>query len=223
MGTAGYDRSVTTSEASPCRAGGRRARTRAALVGAAKRLLSEGRVAVSIQEITEEANVGFGSFFNHFTSKAELFDAAVTCALSEHDAMIAEVTRGIEDPAELFAVGLRTTGRLQRSHPELVRVLLNEGTGVLLRDEGIAPRARADIRAGIDTGRFEIADAELVFMIAGGALLGLLQMLDADPDVDAGVAADHLAEHLLRMLGVPGQEAVDIASRPLAGDTSDAP
>lgn len=211
---------VTTTGAPHRTTDGRRARTRAALVEAAQRLLSEGRVAVPIQEITDAADVGLGSFYNHFTTKDELFDAAVVSALTAHHAVIAEVTRGIDDPAELFAIGVRTTGRLQRSEPALVRVLLHQGTGVLLRDEGIAPRARADIRAGIATGRFPIADPELALVIAGGSLLGLLQVLDANPGTDAGEATDRLAESLLRMFGVPGDEAADIASRPLRGDAT---
>lgn len=59
----------------------RRARTRAALIAAARRLLAEGRVAVSVQEITTEAGVGFGSFYNHFDSKEDLFSEAVANTL----------------------------------------------------------------------------------------------------------------------------------------------
>lgn len=215
---------MTSQEASLPGTDRRRARTRAALVGAAQRLLSQGRSAVSIQEITEAAEVGFGSFYNHFTSKEELFDAAIIETLDAHDAVIAEVTRGVEDPAELFAIGVRTTGRLQRVQPQLVRVLLHNGTGILMRDIGIAPRARADIRAGIDAGRFRFVDPELAFMIAGGSLLGLLQMLDADPEVDADEATDRLAESLLRMFGLSAEEAAEIAAHPLpraaSGDDS---
>src|SRR5579859_1853945 len=47
----------------------RKARTRQALIDAAVRLIAEGRGdRASIQEITEEADIGFGSFYNHFES-----------------------------------------------------------------------------------------------------------------------------------------------------------
>lgn len=52
----------------------RRERTRNALLGAAQRFLAEGRSAVGIQEIADAADVGFGSFCNHFESKEQLFD-----------------------------------------------------------------------------------------------------------------------------------------------------
>ena len=43
----------------------RKARTRQALIDAAVQLIAEGRGdRASIQEITEEADIGFGSFYN---------------------------------------------------------------------------------------------------------------------------------------------------------------
>jgi AcrR family transcriptional regulator len=51
----------------------RKAQTRQALIDAAVRLIAEGRgERASIQEITEAADVGFGSFYNHFPSKEQL-------------------------------------------------------------------------------------------------------------------------------------------------------
>jgi len=59
------------------RLGRRKARTRQALIDAAVRLIAEGRGdRASIAEITEEADIGFGSFYNHFDSKEQLFQTA---------------------------------------------------------------------------------------------------------------------------------------------------
>ncbi|WP_280245786.1 TetR/AcrR family transcriptional regulator [Nocardia abscessus] len=92
----------------------RRERTRNALLGAARKFLSEGRSAVSIQEITDAADVGFGSFYNHFESKEQLFDEAVRSALQVYSEMRDGIVALYEDPAEVFAVSFRMTGRLQR-------------------------------------------------------------------------------------------------------------
>ena len=52
----------------------RKARTRQALIDAAVRLIAEDREdRPSKAEITEEADIGFGSFYNHFDSKEQLF------------------------------------------------------------------------------------------------------------------------------------------------------
>ncbi|MCC3332871.1 TetR/AcrR family transcriptional regulator [Nocardia abscessus] len=185
----------------------RRERTRNALVAAARKFLAEGRSAVSIQEITDAADVGFGSFYNHFQSKEQLFDEAVRSALEIYAQMRDEIVRLYDDPAEVFAVSFRMTGRLQRQIPEMVRVVLNSGMPVLSRDDGLAPRARRDILAAQEAGRFEEMDVEMAMMAAGGALLGLLQMLDTRPDADAGALSDEMTFHVLRMFGMPKRAA----------------
>ena len=53
----------------PNRLDRRKARTRAALIRAAQTLIAEGRTNVPILEITQAADVGMGSFYNHFESK----------------------------------------------------------------------------------------------------------------------------------------------------------
>ena len=63
----------------------RKARTRAALIAAARDVIArDGSPSVSIQQITDAADVGFGSFYNHFSSKDELFEAAIAEAFEEH-------------------------------------------------------------------------------------------------------------------------------------------
>lgn len=193
----------------------RKAATRAALVAAAANHLAEGRSHVSIQEITESADVGFGSFYNHFSSKEELFDAAVSATLDDHARELDLATAGIDDLAERLAVGVRASGRLQRRLPEMSKVILHHGAAVLTRDRGLATRAREDLAAGVAAGRFTSPDPGLSFMLAGGALLGLLQWLEDHPEADAGVATDQLVENLLTMLGLPPSEARALATGPL--------
>lgn len=89
----------------------------------------------------------FGSFYNHFDSKEQLFDEAVQSALQVYSEMRDHIVARYDDPAEIFAVSFRLTGRLQRQIPEMVRVVLHSGMGVMLRDQGIAPRARREIIA----------------------------------------------------------------------------
>jgi len=199
----------------PTRVDRRKERTRNALIAAATGFLAEGRPSVSIQEITDRADVGFGSFYNHFESKEALFEAAVIAVLDAYAEMRDEVVASIEDPAEVFAVSFRMTGRLQRQVPEMVKVLLNEGVRILSRDEGLAPRARRDIEAGVAAGRFDIENPQLGLMAAGGALLGLMQLLDSDPEADAGVLADLMTARVLRALGMSKEDADELCARPM--------
>jgi AcrR family transcriptional regulator len=197
------------------RAERRKARTRASLVRAAQGFIAAGRMNVPILEITQAADVGMGSFYNHFETKEELFDAAVEDALDAFGALLDQLTASIEDPAHVFAQSFRLTGRLHRRRPDLSRVLLHNGLALAGSDKGLAPRARRDIEAGVQSGRFADCDPELVMTVVAGATLCLGQLLHQHPERDDAQAADQVAEMLLRMLGVPDEEAHDICSSPL--------
>ncbi|MET3803162.1 AcrR family transcriptional regulator [Nakamurella sp. UYEF19] len=194
----------------------RKARTRAALIGAARQLLAhDGGADSSIQEITELADVGFGSFYNHFATKAALFDTAVAETLEEHGALLDQITAGLDDPAEVFASGVRLTVRLQRTHPQIARIISNTGSNYLTSGSGLAPRALRDITAAHAAGRFDIADPAIALACTGGALLGVLDLVKRKPKLQIDRVADELAINLLRMFGLTGDEAREIASRPL--------
>ncbi|MEW1910022.1 TetR/AcrR family transcriptional regulator [Kitasatospora sp. NPDC085895] len=205
-----------TPSRAPNRLDRRKALTRAALIAAAQGFLAEqGRTDVSIQEITEAADVGFGSFYNHFTSKDELFDAAVALTLEQHGELLESVAGDLEDPAEIFAASVRLTGRLQRTHPQIARILVRTGMPYLTSDEGLAPRAMRDLRAAADSGRLDIDDPRTSVAMVGGALLGVLHLLETRPDLDAEHVSDQLAFRLLHMFGMTRAEARAVATRPL--------
>src|SRR5512140_900575 len=193
----------------------RKARTRQALIDAAVRLIAEGRGdRASIQEITEEADIGFGSFYNHFDSKEQLFQTASE-VLDRWGQLIDRASAGITDPAELFAVGTRITGRLGWTHPEIAGFLAGAGLDVLDIPIGLAPRALRDIEAGKAAGRFTVSDAEIALSAAAGGMLGLFRMRQRHPERVTETTVDQLAEADLRMLGVPAGEAARLAALPL--------
>lgn len=194
----------------------RRAETRGALVRAARQILAEnGDTSASIQAIAERADVGFGSFYNHFESKTELFDAAVQDALEEFGQSSDEHLAGIDDPAELVATGFRLSARMADSRPELMQVLRRRGLGHIHTDNGLTRRALRDIEVGVASGRFTAVDPTVALSALGGTLLSLVELRFARPDVDGDDAAVNLAEMVLRMLGVPPDDAHEVARRPL--------
>jgi AcrR family transcriptional regulator len=199
----------------PSRAGRRKQRTRGALVKAAQRLIAEGKVNVPVLEITQAADVGMGSFYNHFDSKEQLFEAAVADVLDAHGAMLDRLTESIEDPAETFAASFRLTGRLFRQRPQESEILLAHGSALLSSERGLAPRALRDIKAGVAAGRFRVDDPELALAMAGGALLGLGKLLRDDPGRDDAHAADIVTENVLRLFGLSVDEAHAVCGRPL--------
>ncbi|GAA4120913.1 TetR/AcrR family transcriptional regulator [Nocardioides fonticola] len=193
----------------------RRAQTRTALVRAAQQLLAEDRTAVPVLEITQLADVGMGSFYNHFSSKEELFTAAVDDALELQGALLDAATEGFEDPAEAFAHSFRVVGRVHRVQPRLSRVLLSRGPELIAADRGLAPRARRDIAAAIEAGRFTLADADIGLLVAGGTAMTLGQALHDDPTIDDAAYTDRVTRELLVMFGLAPAEADRICALPL--------
>ncbi|MGW4063457.1 TetR/AcrR family transcriptional regulator [Amycolatopsis sp. NPDC004747] len=202
-------------EHAPSRLERRKARTRAALVRAAQALIAEGKTAVPILEITQAADVGMGSFYNHFETKEQLYHAAVEDALDVHGALLDELTAGLDDPAQVFAQSFRLTGRLHRRHPGLSKVLLHHGLELATSESGLAPRARRDIEAAVRAGRFTVTDTELAMVTVSGAALGLGHLLHRRPERDDAATTDQVTEDLLRMLGLTAAEAHEICGRPL--------
>ena len=78
---------TAVSEPPVARVDRRKKRTRRQLVDAARRILvSRATTDVSIQDITDEADVGLGSFYNHLSSKAELGDVQLVALGDVHRA-----------------------------------------------------------------------------------------------------------------------------------------
>jgi AcrR family transcriptional regulator len=195
----------------------RKQRTRGALIQAAQELIAAGKLNVPVLEITQAADVGMGSFYNHFESKDELFEAAVADVLDNHGALLDQLTEAIEDPAEAFACSFRLTGRLFRRRPQESRILLVGGLNLGELGRGLGPRALRDITAAAAAGRFTVDDPKLAVAVAGGALLGLGKLLQEEPERDDAAAADRVTEDMLRLFGLPADEAREICHRPLPG------
>ncbi|MFR9779647.1 TetR/AcrR family transcriptional regulator [Micromonospora sp. MS34] len=213
---------VQQTRQAPNRLERRKAHTRSALVRAAQTFIAAGKPNVPILELTQAADVGMGSFYNHFDSREQLIEAAVEDALDRYGALLDELTVGLDDPAHVFAQSFRLTGRLHRRQPELSRVLLSTGLALAGSDKGLAPRARRDIEDGVRAGRFRVRDPELAMVTVAGAALCLGQLLHDHPERDDAAATDQVTEDVLRMLGLPPDEAHEICQRPLP-DLDDRP
>src|SRR5437868_279051 len=117
----------------------RKMQTRGALVRAAQGFIAAGKLNAPVLEITQAADVGMGSFYNHFDSKEQLFEAAVNDTLDELGALLDKLTVDGEDPARTFARSFRIVGRLFRQRPETSRVLLNTGLTLMHSNRGLGP------------------------------------------------------------------------------------
>jgi AcrR family transcriptional regulator len=203
------------AETAPVNRGARRrARTRARLIEAARVLFGrQGVDATRINEITEEADVGFGSFYNHFASKDEIVEAVLAETVEAQGAAVDALTRDLDDPAEVVAVAHRYFVDLARRDPNWAWLLVRLDISHQVTLRALGPFALRDVGRGLKAGRFDVPDAGIALHASGGALLAVMRaVLDGSAGPDAGA---HHAEGVLRMLGVSPVEASEIASRPL--------
>lgn len=197
------------------RAERRKAKTRASLLHAAQMYMAEGNTAVAVLDITKRADVGLGTFYNHFDSKEELFDAAVESAMEVHAVLLDLLVPEEDDPARVFAQRFRLTGRMHRREPEMSRVVLSRGVSLMGAELGFTPRARRDVERATEAGRFKVADIDLAMTLIFGTAMSLGQLLHDQPERDEATTADDATEALLLMLGMPRAQAHKLSHGPL--------
>ncbi len=203
----------------------RKAETRARLLAAARELFAERGVdATRINEITEAADVGFGSFYNHFASKEAIADAVVEEAARAMAQAISDITKTLDDPAEVVAAAHRATIAQAVAEPDLGWVLIRLELSHQLLTRTFGPFAVRDIERGLAVGRFDIDDVPTALTTSGGALLATVRALLTDDggQLDSALTGQRHAAAVLRLLGVPADEASEIAARPLPADAGPA-
>ncbi len=202
------------SGGAPTRTDRRRARTRQALIDAARDLIAENGVGgLRVGEITERADVALGSFYNHFDSKDEVVEAIVAETIGSIATALTPLIESLEDPAEAVSVSNRLFVRLAYDDPPLARLLVNLDRAEARFETMVLPQAQAALERGIAAGRFQMADAAVVLAVAaGGALAVIRGILEGRLGADAEVTS---SEGLLRLVGVDGEEAREIVGRPL--------
>lgn len=192
----------------------RRARTRARLLGAARELFAEqGIDATTIQQITEHADVGFGTFYNHFDDKDAIVQAVLEDLTGPQVERVAGIRDRTDDPAEIVAIAHRNFLELAEQDPEWGWLLIRLDVSHRALTRTLGPQALEDIQHGIDSGRFQVDDIASTLNATGGALLGTTRAV-LDGTLGDGAGERH-AELVLRMLGLDPAEAAEIARRPL--------
>ena len=126
--------------------------------------------------------------------------------------LIDRATAGLTDPAELFAVGTRISGRLGWIYPDIAGFLTGMGLDALDIPGGLAPRALRDIEAGQPAPRFASPIPKIALSAVARGLLGLLRMCQRHPERVTEATVDQLAEAELRLLGVPADEAARLTA-----------
>ena len=184
----------------------KRQRTRAAMLDATVRLVAQkGMAALRINDITEEAGLANGTFYNHFSDKDEvLLEAALGIAAEVSRQLDTDMTE-IDDAPSRVVTATRRFINIVLAEPDWAALLIS-GTEHLpqLRDDA-SQYLRADLERGVAQGRFEIEVSGFLLK----QILALIQVA-VSSQLLAGLDArqtDQTCEAILRMLGLTPADA----------------
>lgn len=152
----------------------RAARTRAALIAAGFDLLVERSIdAIPIDDLVARAGVAKGSFFNHFTDKQAFAEELATEVRLELEGQVARTNKGVTDPIERIAGGMRVGAEFALRDPKRALVLLRSHGTSTARSHPLNRGLLEDVEAACDLGLLkpEARDAGVLYW------LGLCQVL----------------------------------------------
>ena len=207
------------------RPSGVRERTRALILDAAARVFArKGADAAAIHEITAEAGLANGTFYNYFRTREDLLEATSLRLAQRLHAAIAASRVDVVDPAERVAIGCRRFVLQAERDPVWGAAVLRMWHSTPTPSSRAADPLLADLRAGRRRGRLRYVDeAAALDLVQGTVLAGMRRVLEGRPGTHAGA----VAALVLRGLGVDAAEADRLVARPLpplpAGGVNGAP
>lgn len=198
---------LTTEKATPKKAtpdkvpSGKRQATRKALLDAARDLVFEkGHDRISIQEITKQARVATGTYYNYFDTKQDVF-MAVAQDLQDQIAIDLESTReSIKDPAMKVAVTLKYYFYQSLDNQDWREFTRFTGLRELSLEQATDARIE-DIRRGVTGGRFKVDDVHFTESLIKGMVRHVNSAIDKG-HVGRN-AIDYAIRSILQMLGLP--------------------
>ena len=198
----------------------RRNRTLERLVQAALQVVaSQGFDLPVIDDFIQAAGVSRGTFYNYFKTKEEL--VSLLCQRinrdrsRHHDHIRAEV----QDQAERLVVGVRLNLRRALEHPDWARVYAQERVRMAGGANAEEYGPKREIIEAMKAGRIREQPVDFALDVFYGILYqGLARAISGrgPPDLDQRVATVVLAA-----LGMPYDEAQQIAGRALPPDAAD--
>ena len=219
---------ATTGSARPSRGERRKRETRARLLLAALRLMAaKGKDGVAINEITDAADVGFGSFYNHFESKEAIYGELVGWVFERFANALDQALAQVHDPAEIISLSIRQTLLRAEREPLWGQFLVREGFSPAIFEHGLGRRLLRDIEKGVQAGRFVSDDPLMTLASVGGTALTAISFVvmfnpDGSPPELFAQRGFHTskwpertAAACLSILGLNRAEAEAIATRPL--------
>lgn len=191
----------------------RQRRNRDALIAAAREIMTDkGVESTTMLEIADRADVGAGTVYNYFKSKDELAIAVLETLMHELAIRIEQVTNTFDDPAQVYAFGIRNVLDTAIGDVRWAQMLHRSEVIADALFRVMGPFAIRDLRQASQAGRYEVSNAELVWRLTCHALIGA--SLGITTGQLPASAAEQIIVRLLCMTGIGTNAAVELAARP---------
>ncbi len=192
----------------------KRRETRARIIASAEELMTTSPIdEITIQDITDAADIGHGTFYLHFKTKNDVLVPIIKQRAEYWDNKVQENLGDREDPAEVLAFAARHMGRIALEDPLWRWFLAHSGVPVEDMRQAVGRFGARDFGKGLMSGRFQVPDLTVGTSFIFGAYVNtLLTSLSLE---DTGTAIDQMVEMMLRVVGLSPEEAHDIAHAPL--------
>ena len=192
--------------------------TRKRIYAAATKLFAElGVTRVSISELAAAAGMARGTIYSNVSNLDGLFSEVAAHLVREMADRVTRGFAGIDDPAQRMAIGIRQYIRRAHAEPDWGRFMSRFALSSASLQALWSTDPVANLRAGIESGRYRITREQLpavVAMIAGATLAAMLPILEGH-GTWRDVGSD-TAELVLVALGVEREEAGALARSELA-------
>jgi AcrR family transcriptional regulator len=165
---------------------------------------------LTIDEIVNAADVGRGSFYNHFADK-EMLGAAIVERIRDHiDQEIGTINEGIINPAERVMGALFASVQFTIAHPERARVVVNLELTSTNPNSPINAKLVDDLERGLANGTFSIRAIDVgVSIVVGLISVAMRHVLEGW--VKDSPYWTELAARMAVALGVASDEASRLA------------
>lgn len=191
----------------------RQQRNREALIQAASVVMTEKGVdGATMLEIAERADVGAGTVYNYFKSKDDLAIAVLEEMMHRLALRIEEITKAFDDPAQVYAFGIRTVLETAITDVRWKQMLYRSEVIADALFRRMGPFAIRDLRRASDAGRFQIPNAELVWRLTTHAIVGIGLAITTEAVPASSI--EQVIVRLLCMTGIGSDAAIELSTRP---------
>jgi AcrR family transcriptional regulator len=186
----------------------RKRQTRGKLLDAANKVfLLKSVEDTTVTDITEAADVAYGTFYNYFKTVGDLIPLLVEDILRKHNPEVMELQSEYDDPAMRVAIGVYSLFQRVMSDPAMK--WLTQKPSIMADEISriVAADAIDDIRRGVESGDFNTpCDYTTLQSFCVWGITGVLHDASHSPE-SSQKSADNMTLLYLRILGVEDTRA----------------